>query len=117
MLYCRVISNKEKVICSSCGLDIYHPYDVTLDDPLRAAVAQWSRFWITHGRHVISSSSLTIKINRVGQRRTLNLSRPETSSRWCGVVVRRGGCQLRCQTRHLTLVQNYVVRRQKPACS
>ncbi|GFS76183.1 DUF1758 domain-containing protein [Trichonephila clavipes] len=28
---------------------------------------------------------------RVGQRCTLNLSRAETSSRWCGVVVRRGG--------------------------
>ncbi|GFT40608.1 uncharacterized protein TNCV_3007841 [Trichonephila clavipes] len=40
----------------------------------------------------------------------------ETSSRWCGVVVRRG-CQLRCRPRHLTMVQNYVVRRQKPSCS
>ncbi|GFX71064.1 uncharacterized protein TNCV_3648291 [Trichonephila clavipes] len=29
--------------------------------------------------------------SRVGQRCTLNLSRAETSSRWCGVVVRRGG--------------------------
>ncbi|GFT24435.1 uncharacterized protein TNCV_3252631 [Trichonephila clavipes] len=37
--------------------------------------------------------------------------------RWCGVVVRRGGCQLRCRPRHLTMVQNYVVRRQKPSCS
>ncbi|GFV22077.1 hypothetical protein TNCV_4527621 [Trichonephila clavipes] len=27
----------------------------------------------------------------IGQRCTLNLSRTETSSRWCGVVVRRGG--------------------------
>ncbi|GFT13734.1 hypothetical protein TNCV_3831901 [Trichonephila clavipes] len=27
----------------------------------------------------------------VGQRCTLNLSSAETSSRWCGVVVRRGG--------------------------
>ncbi|GFW35177.1 uncharacterized protein TNCV_5067421 [Trichonephila clavipes] len=51
-----------------------------------------------------------------GQRCTLNLSRAETSSRWCGVVVRRG-CQLRCRPRHLTMVQNYVVRRQKPSCS
>ncbi|GFX37822.1 uncharacterized protein TNCV_3116701 [Trichonephila clavipes] len=48
---------------------------------------------------------------------TLNLSRAETSSRWCGVVVRRGRCQLRCRPRHLTMVQNYVVRRQKPSCS
>ncbi|GFX06926.1 hypothetical protein TNCV_1202411 [Trichonephila clavipes] len=34
-----------------------------------------------------------------------------------GVVVRREGCQLRCHPRHLTMVQNYVVRRQKPSCS
>ncbi|GFV49889.1 transposable element Tcb1 transposase [Trichonephila clavipes] len=46
-----------------------------------------------------------------------HLSRAETSSRWCSVVVRRGGCQLRCRPRHLTMVQNYVVRRQKPSCS
>ncbi|GFX78309.1 uncharacterized protein TNCV_5136561 [Trichonephila clavipes] len=44
-----------------------------------------------HGRHVISSSPMPLKTRRVGQRCTLNLSRAETSSRWCGVVVRRGG--------------------------
>ncbi|GFU54124.1 hypothetical protein TNCV_109491 [Trichonephila clavipes] len=33
----------------------------------------------------------TTKTRRVGQRCTLNLSRGETSSRWCGVEVRRGG--------------------------
>ncbi|GFS80594.1 uncharacterized protein TNCV_3870191 [Trichonephila clavipes] len=60
------------------------------------------------------STLLPLKTRRVGQRCTLNLSRAETSSRWCGVVVRRGGCQLRCRPRHLTLVQNYVVRRQSP---
>ncbi|GFX16060.1 uncharacterized protein TNCV_4703181 [Trichonephila clavipes] len=64
-----------------------------------------------------SSSPVPLKTRRVGQRCTLNLSRAETSSRWCGVVVRRGGCQLRCRPRHLTMVQNYVVRRQKPSCS
>ncbi|GFU54904.1 hypothetical protein TNCV_1464121 [Trichonephila clavipes] len=26
------------------------------------------------------------------------------SSRWCGVVVRRGGCKLRCRPRHLTML-------------
>ncbi|GFS69963.1 uncharacterized protein TNCV_3102451 [Trichonephila clavipes] len=70
-----------------------------------------------HGRHVMSSIPVPLKTRRVGQRCTLNLSRAETSSRWCGVVVRRGGCQLRCRPRHLTMVQNYVVRRQKPSCS
>ncbi|GFV38902.1 uncharacterized protein TNCV_192701 [Trichonephila clavipes] len=44
-----------------------------------------------HGRHVMSSSSVPLKTRRVGQRCTLNLSRAETSSRWCGVVVKRGG--------------------------
>ncbi|GFV11709.1 uncharacterized protein TNCV_976981 [Trichonephila clavipes] len=44
-----------------------------------------------HGRHVMSSSPVPLKTRRVGQRCTLNLSRPETFSRWCGVVVRRGG--------------------------
>ncbi|GFU18279.1 integrase catalytic domain-containing protein [Trichonephila clavipes] len=44
-----------------------------------------------HGRHVMSSSPVPLKTRRVGQRCTLNLSRVETSSRWCGVVVRRGG--------------------------
>ncbi|GFU79727.1 hypothetical protein TNCV_4037341 [Trichonephila clavipes] len=39
------------------------------------------------------SSPVPLKTRRVGQRCTLNLSRAETSSRWCGVVVRRG-CQL-----------------------
>ncbi|GFW87879.1 uncharacterized protein TNCV_1359831 [Trichonephila clavipes] len=70
-----------------------------------------------HGRHVMSSIPVPLKTRRVGQRCTLNLSRAETSSRWCGVVVRRGGCLLRCRPRHLTMVQNYVVRRQKPSCS
>ncbi|GFT95887.1 uncharacterized protein TNCV_312261 [Trichonephila clavipes] len=55
--------------------------------------------------------------SRVGERCTLNLSRAQTSSRWCGVVVRRGGCHLRCRPRHLTMVQNYEVRRQKPSCN
>ncbi|GFY35563.1 uncharacterized protein TNCV_196631 [Trichonephila clavipes] len=72
---------------------------------------------MNHGRHVMSSSPVPLKTRRVGQRCTLNLSRAETSSRWCGVVVRRGRCQLRCRPRHLTMVQNYEARRQKPSCS
>ncbi|GFY03234.1 uncharacterized protein TNCV_1171941 [Trichonephila clavipes] len=39
----------------------------------------------------VSSSPVPLKTRRVGQRCTLNLSRAETSSRWFGVVVRRGG--------------------------
>ncbi|GFU32869.1 uncharacterized protein TNCV_4154961 [Trichonephila clavipes] len=75
-----------------------------------AAVVEWSRYLIVaglsrarggcgspvvkvsnHGRHVMSSIPVPLKTRRVGQRCTLNLSRAETSSRWCGVVVRRGG--------------------------
>ncbi|GFV90799.1 uncharacterized protein TNCV_2323681 [Trichonephila clavipes] len=81
-----------------------------------AAVAEWYRYR-TVACLVTSSSPVPLKTRRVGQRCTLNLSRAEMSSRWCGVVVRRGGCKLRCRPRHLTMVQNYVVRRQKPSCS
>ncbi|GFV00387.1 uncharacterized protein TNCV_3643651 [Trichonephila clavipes] len=70
-----------------------------------------------HGRHVMSYGPVPLKTHRVGQQCTLNLSRAETSSRWCGVVVRIEGCYLRCRLRHLTMVQNYVVRRKKPSCS
>ncbi|GFV80643.1 uncharacterized protein TNCV_4618051 [Trichonephila clavipes] len=38
----------------------------------------------------MSSNPVPLKTRRVGQRCTLNLSRADTSSRWCGVVVRRG---------------------------
>ncbi|GFX97446.1 uncharacterized protein TNCV_2840061 [Trichonephila clavipes] len=66
-----------------------------------------------HGRYVMSSSPVPPKTRLVGERCSLNLSRAQTSSRWCGVVVRRGGFQLRCHPRHLTMVQNYEFRRQK----
>ncbi|GFU96438.1 retrovirus-related Pol polyprotein from transposon 412 [Trichonephila clavipes] len=55
-----------------------------------AAVAEWYRYW-TVVCFVTGSSPVPQKTRRVGQRCTLNLSRAETSSRWCGVVVRRGG--------------------------
>ncbi|GFU05287.1 hypothetical protein TNCV_964711 [Trichonephila clavipes] len=45
------------------------------------------RYWIM--ADVTSSSSTSLK-PAVGKRCTLNLSRSQTSSRWCGVVVRRG---------------------------
>ncbi|GFW47549.1 uncharacterized protein TNCV_3177131 [Trichonephila clavipes] len=54
-----------------------------------AAVADWYRYW-TMACLVTSSSPVALKTRRVGQRCTLNLSRAETSSSWCGVVVRRG---------------------------
>ncbi|GFY24663.1 DDE_3 domain-containing protein [Trichonephila clavipes] len=55
-----------------------------------AAVAEWYRYR-TVACFVTGSSPVPLKTRRVGQRCTLNLSRAETSSRWCGVVVKRGG--------------------------
>ncbi|GFW58534.1 uncharacterized protein TNCV_718341 [Trichonephila clavipes] len=72
---------------------------------------------LDRGWFVMSSSPVPIKTRRVEQRCTLNLSRSQTSSRWCGVVVRIGEYRIRCRPRHLTMVQNYEVRRQKPSCS
>ncbi|GFS54564.1 uncharacterized protein TNCV_2748901 [Trichonephila clavipes] len=58
-----------------------------------AAVAEGYRYR-TVACFATSLSPVPLKTRHVGQRCTLNLSRAETSSRWCGVVVRRGGCQL-----------------------
>ncbi|GFX56716.1 uncharacterized protein TNCV_494641 [Trichonephila clavipes] len=55
-----------------------------------AAVAEWYRYLIVAG-FATSSSPVLLKTRRVGQQCTLTLSRAETSSRWCGVVVSRGG--------------------------
>ncbi|GFT75554.1 uncharacterized protein TNCV_1135251 [Trichonephila clavipes] len=54
-----------------------------------AAVVEWYRYRIV-ACFVTGSSPVPLKTRRVGQRCTLNLSRAETSSRWCSVVVRRG---------------------------
>ncbi|GFX88667.1 uncharacterized protein TNCV_832971 [Trichonephila clavipes] len=68
-----------------------HVFSGTRTQALRvAAVAEWYRYR-TVACLVTSSSPVPLKTRRVGQRCTLNLSRAETSSRWCGVVVRRGG--------------------------
>ncbi|GFT61367.1 hypothetical protein TNCV_1962611 [Trichonephila clavipes] len=45
---------------------------------------------LDHGRHVLSSSPVPLKVHRVGQRLKLNLSRGDLSD-YCGVVIRRGG--------------------------
>ncbi|GFX23833.1 uncharacterized protein TNCV_1788641 [Trichonephila clavipes] len=77
-----------------------------------AAVAAWSRYRIMAG-FVTGLSPVPLKTRRVGQRCALNLSRAQTSSRWCGSY--GSGCQLRCRPRHFTMVQNYVVRLPKPS--
>ncbi|GFV58368.1 histone-lysine N-methyltransferase SETMAR [Trichonephila clavipes] len=48
-----------------------------------AAVAEWYRYRIV-ACLVTSSIPVPLKTRRVGQRCTLNLSRAETSSSWCG---------------------------------
>ncbi|GFT24556.1 uncharacterized protein TNCV_3253561 [Trichonephila clavipes] len=63
------------------------------------------------------SSSVPLKTRHVGERCALNLLRAQSSSRWCGVEVRRWGCQLRSRPCHLTVLQNNEVRRQKPSRS
>ncbi|GFV69442.1 uncharacterized protein TNCV_2778571 [Trichonephila clavipes] len=62
----------------------------SFDESGVAAVAEWYRYRIVAG-FVTSSSPVPLKTRYVGQRCMLNLSRAETSTRWCGVVVRRGG--------------------------
>ncbi|GFT92877.1 uncharacterized protein TNCV_740391 [Trichonephila clavipes] len=62
----------------------------SLHEKCVAAVAEWYRYRIV-ACFVTGSNPVPLKTRRVGQRCTLNLSRAETSSRWCGVVVRRGG--------------------------
>ncbi|GFT09834.1 uncharacterized protein TNCV_416211 [Trichonephila clavipes] len=61
-----------------------------MQQPMVAAVAEWYRYRIL-ACLVTSSSPVPRKTHRVGQWGTLSLTRTERSSRWCGVVVRRGG--------------------------
>ncbi|GFT89440.1 uncharacterized protein TNCV_4387211 [Trichonephila clavipes] len=56
---------------------------------IEAAVTEWSRYRIVAGL-VMSSSPVPLKTRRVGERCTLNMSRAQTSSRWCDAIVRRG---------------------------
>ncbi|GFX47770.1 hypothetical protein TNCV_700241 [Trichonephila clavipes] len=51
-----------------------------------------------------------------GQRCTLNLSRAEMSSRLSVVNSGRGGCQLRCRPRHLTIFRKLRGPSLNPSC-
>ncbi|GFW48652.1 hypothetical protein TNCV_4242331 [Trichonephila clavipes] len=73
------------------------------------AVAYWSRSR-TRGWRDVSSILEPLKTSRVGGRYTLNLSTAQMSSRWCRVEVRSGEL---AQVLSPSMVQNYVVRRQK----
>ncbi|GFT59080.1 uncharacterized protein TNCV_186571 [Trichonephila clavipes] len=98
------------------GLRVNGRYSaIDWNQALAAAVAEWYRYRIV-ACLVTSSSPVPLKTRRVRQRCTLNLSRAETSSRWCGAVARRE-VPAQVSSTHLTMAQNYVVRRQKPSCS
>ncbi|GFW66504.1 uncharacterized protein TNCV_3310231 [Trichonephila clavipes] len=89
---CRVTSSGSDLsedLCQLCNLTAIQNYEIR-HQWLQAVVAEWYRYRIKAG-FVTSSSLVPLKTRRVWQRCTLNLSRAETSSRWCGVVVRRGG--------------------------
>ncbi|GFW41940.1 hypothetical protein TNCV_6491 [Trichonephila clavipes] len=58
--------------------------------PFSSELRDFNQLPINYGS--ITLRPVPLKTRRVGQRCTLNLSRAETSSRWCGVVVRRGVC-------------------------
>ncbi|GFS53746.1 hypothetical protein TNCV_731401 [Trichonephila clavipes] len=76
---------------------------------LLLSLAEWSRYRIVAGL-VTSSSPVPLKTRRSDAR---SICRElKRSSRWCGMVVRRGGCQLRC---HLTMAQNDVAQSPRAA--
>ncbi|GFW94389.1 hypothetical protein TNCV_1433241 [Trichonephila clavipes] len=58
------------------------------------------------GWHVPSSNPVPLKTRRVGEGCRLNLSRAQRSSRWCGVVVRRGGASSNITLINFQLVPN-----------
>ncbi|GFX77964.1 uncharacterized protein TNCV_909811 [Trichonephila clavipes] len=84
-----------------------------LSDYVRvAAVAEWYRYR-TVACFVTGSNPVPLKTRRVGQRCTLNLSRAETSSRWCGVVVSSEGVPAQVSSTSLDHGSKLRVRRQK----
>ncbi|GFS91985.1 uncharacterized protein TNCV_1931531 [Trichonephila clavipes] len=62
----------------------------------------------------LRSGNLLIETNSTLQTKSFLLAKPFLD---CPVSVVPHKSQLRCRPRHLTMVQNYVVRRQKPSCS
>ncbi|GFV00974.1 hypothetical protein TNCV_1387881 [Trichonephila clavipes] len=61
-----------------------------------------------HGWFVTNSSPLPLKTRRIGERCTLDLSRAQTSSSWCGAVVGREGATLKLLSRwqHFRIVRH-----------
>ncbi|GFY30220.1 hypothetical protein TNCV_3091271 [Trichonephila clavipes] len=86
-----VVQN-QSVTNNSCFLIVKDSYTRT-NFPLEKASGRSSLVVKVshHGWLVTSSSPVPLKNRRVGERCTLNLSRTQMSSRWCAVVVRKGG--------------------------
>ncbi|GFY01592.1 uncharacterized protein TNCV_2607761 [Trichonephila clavipes] len=100
----NIVDPEELYLCPH-GLQRVEPFQ-----QIWAAVAKLYRYRIVAG-FVTSSSPVQLKSRRVGQKCTQNLSRAQTSSRWCGIEEKG------VPTRYLTMVQNDEVRRQKLSCS
>ncbi|GFW27677.1 uncharacterized protein TNCV_765591 [Trichonephila clavipes] len=83
----RIHQVKMKMYIKSIDAQVPH---VGMCHRCGTAVAEWYRYR-TVACFVTGSRPAPLETRRVGQLCTLNLSRAETSSRWCGVVVRRGG--------------------------
>ncbi|GFV05705.1 uncharacterized protein TNCV_2450331 [Trichonephila clavipes] len=85
MEYALVKSAAPKVLWTESRMQGTGEYFPPFQSHGEAAVAEWYRYR-TVACFVTGSSPVPLKTRRVGQRCTLNLSRAETSSRWCGVV-------------------------------
>ncbi|GFU64696.1 uncharacterized protein TNCV_876211 [Trichonephila clavipes] len=89
----RILPGQRSSGCSDCAAELKQCILTCVekfDCSEMNVKAEWYRYQ-TVACLVTSSSPVPLKTRRVGQRCTLNLSRAEMSSRWCGVVVRRGG--------------------------
>ncbi|GFV45025.1 uncharacterized protein TNCV_907721 [Trichonephila clavipes] len=60
-------------------------------------------------RHVMCSNPSTIKDLPNREADASKNSQGSNSSRWCGMVVFKGECQLRCRPRHVSVVRIYEV--------
>ncbi|GFU98021.1 hypothetical protein TNCV_232981 [Trichonephila clavipes] len=59
---------------------------------------RWHRYPSGQGGRLVKSSSLiSLKIRRAEGSMHVKYVQAQTFSRWCGMKVRRGGCQLRCR--------------------
>ncbi|GFY15702.1 hypothetical protein TNCV_1283471 [Trichonephila clavipes] len=80
-------------LINPCGNPVYFCFkellssSIVVGASLRATISGRSKLVVKvsdRGRHVTSSSPVPLKTLSVEERCTLNLSRVQTSSRWCG---------------------------------